>query len=226
MFKISNLTKKFKLEKDFITVFEDLSFSIESGEWISLTGSSGCGKTTLLHLLGGLDKPTNGQILFKDQRFSNLSPASRAKLRRKNIGFVFQSFNLFPELSALENVTLPARIAGVTLTDAKAKELLDHVGLSHRLKHRPAELSGGEQQRVAIARAFIGQPKILFADEPTGNLDAANSGKVEQLLFDLNKQNGTTLVLVTHDDELAARCQRQLRMHAGELSEVVLREAS
>ncbi len=219
MFKISNLTKKFKLEKDFITVFEDLSFSIESGEWISLTGSSGCGKTTLLHLLGGLDKPTNGQILFKDQRFSNLSPASRAKLRRKNIGFVFQSFNLFPELSALENVTLPARIAGATLTDAKAKELLDHVGLSHRLKHRPAELSGGEQQRVAIARALMMEPEVLLADEPTGNLDDENSIEIMKIFQKLHQDHNKTIIMVTHQKGLTHYATRSLFLKDGSISE-------
>lgn len=219
MFKISNLTKKFKLEKDFITVFEDLSFSIESGEWISLTGSSGCGKTTLLHLLGGLDKPTTGKILFKNQRFSNLSPAARARLRRKNIGFVFQSFNLFPELNALENVTLPARIAGLTLPGIKAEELLAHVGLSHRLKHRPAELSGGEQQRVAIARALMMEPEVLLADEPTGNLDDENSLEIMKIFQKLHQDHGKTIIMVTHQKELTRYAGRSLFLKDGTITQ-------
>lgn len=219
MFKISNLTKKFKLEKDFITVFEDISFTVEAGEWISLTGSSGCGKTTLLHLLGGLDKPNSGEVRFKNQRFSTLRPADRARLRRKNIGFVFQSFNLFPELNALENVTLPAKIAGISLTDTKAAELLDHVGLSHRMKHRPAELSGGEQQRVAIARALMMEPEALLADEPTGNLDDENSLEVMKIFQQLHRDHNKTIIMVTHQKELTRFADRSLFLKDGSISE-------
>jgi len=209
-----------------LQILQPISFEVEAGESIAIVGASGSGKSTLLGLLAGLDETSNGEIWLEGSPLHQLDEEARARLRGEKVGFIFQSFMLVQSLTALENVMLPAQIAGLSNPKSRAEEILEQVGLSHRAHHYPNQLSGGEQQRVAIARAFIGQPKILFADEPTGNLDAANSGKVEQLLFDLNKQNGTTLVLVTHDDELAARCQRQLRMHAGELSEVVLREAS
>jgi len=209
-----------------LQILQPISFEVVAGESIAIVGASGSGKSTLLGLLAGLDETSSGEIWLEGSPLHQLDEEARARLRGEKVGFIFQSFMLVQSLTALENVMLPAQIAGLSNPKSRAEEILELVGLSHRAHHYPNQLSGGEQQRVAIARAFIGQPKILFADEPTGNLDAANSGKVEQLLFDLNKQNGTTLVLVTHDDELAARCQRQLRMHAGELSEVVLREAS
>lgn len=221
MFKISNLTKKFKLEKDFITVFEDLSFEIEKGEWISLTGSSGCGKTTLLHLLGGIDQPTDGHILFNDKDFSSLNRTKRAKLRRKNIGFVFQSFNLFPELNAIENVMLPASVAGLPSRKAeqKAQELLKEVGLDHRVKHRPAELSGGEQQRVAIARALMMEPDVLLADEPTGNLDDDNSLEIMKIFQNLHQDKGKTIIMVTHQKELTRFASRSIFLKDGKIIE-------
>ncbi|MFC3096023.1 ABC transporter ATP-binding protein [Alteromonas sediminis] len=209
-----------------LQILQPISFEVMAGESIAIVGASGSGKSTLLGLLAGLDETSSGEIWLEGSPLHNLDEEARARLRGEKVGFIFQSFMLVQSLTALENVMLPAQIAGLSDPKGRAEQILDQVGLSHRAHHYPNQLSGGEQQRVAIARAFIGQPKILFADEPTGNLDAANSGKVEQLLFDLNKQNGTTLVLVTHDDELAARCQRQLRMHAGELSEVALKEAS
>ncbi len=222
MFKISKLTKKFKLEKDFITVFENLSFEIDQGEWISLTGASGCGKTTLLHLLGGIDKPSEGHILFNNRDFSSLSISARAKLRRKNIGFVFQSFNLFPELNAVENVMLPASVSGISSKKAeiKASELLEHVGLSHRMRHRPAELSGGEQQRVAIARALMMEPDVLLADEPTGNLDDDNSMEIMKIFQHLHQSMGKTIIMVTHQKELTHFATRSIFLKDGNITEL------
>ena len=175
--------------------------------------------STLLGLLAGLDQVTEGEIYLDDEPLHQLDEEARARMRGDKVGFIFQSFMLVQSLTALENVMLPAEISGMPRPREAALEALKQVGLDHRASHYPNQLSGGEQQRVAIARAFITRPKILFADEPTGNLDAANGDKVEKLLFELNRQAGTTLVLVTHDTELASRCDRQLQMHAGTLSE-------
>lgn len=183
-------------------------------------GSSGSGKSTLLGLLAGLDTASSGEIWLDGAPLHALDEEARAQLRGKKVGFIFQSFMLVPSLTALENIMLPAEITGLSNPKIRALEVLKQVGVAHRAGHYPNQLSGGEQQRVAIARAFITQPKILFADEPTGNLDAKNSDNVESLLFELNKQSNTTLVLVTHDRELALKCDRQLSMNAGVLEEV------
>jgi putative ABC transport system ATP-binding protein len=209
-----------------LQILQPISFEVSAGESIAIVGASGSGKSTLLGLLAGLDELSSGEIWLEDAALHTLNEEQRARLRGAKVGFIFQSFMLVQSLTALENVMLPAQIAGLDNPSQHAKDILELVGLSHRAHHFPNQLSGGEQQRVAIARAFIGQPSILFADEPTGNLDAANSEKVEKLLFSLNRDKGTTLVLVTHDDELARKCDRQLRMHAGVLTEVTLQEAS
>jgi putative ABC transport system ATP-binding protein len=207
-----------------LQILKPISFDVKAGESIAIVGASGSGKSTLLSLLAGLDEVSSGEIFIDGQAMHSMDEEQRAQLRGAKVGFIFQSFMLVQSLTALENIMLPAEIAGLVDAKNRALEILKLVGLDHRAKHYPNQLSGGEQQRVAIARAFITQPKILFADEPTGNLDAANSDKVEQLLFDLNRELNTTLILVTHDQKLAAKCQRQLHMHAGELSEVAVDE--
>ena len=188
---------------------------------MAIVGASGSGKSTLLGLLAGLDVPSSGEVVLAGQRIDQLKDDARAELRAQHVGFVFQSFLLLPALSALENVTLPAELAGQRQATERGKQLLELVGLSERMHFFPAQLSGGEQQRVAIARAFITQPAILFADEPSANLDSATGRRVEDLLFELNRSQGTTLVLVTHNPQLAARCQRQFLMDAGRLSEAL-----
>lgn len=203
-----------------LQILKPISFEVKAGESIAIVGASGSGKSTLLSLLAGLDEVSSGEIFIDGQATHLMDEEQRAQLRGAKVGFIFQSFMLVQSLTAIENIMLPAEIAGLTDAKARALELLKLVGLDHRARHYPNQLSGGEQQRVAIARAFITQPKILFADEPTGNLDADNSDKVEQLLFDLNRELNTTLILVTHDQKLAAKCQRQLHMHAGELTEL------
>lgn len=192
---------------------------ILESESVAIVGSSGSGKSTLLGLLAGLDVNTSGDIQLYDQEFSKQTEEERALARGQYVGFVFQSFHLLPSLQAIENVMLPAELKGDKDARRKAQVLLEKVGLSHRLTHYPNQLSGGEQQRVAIARAFASNPKILFADEPTGNLDEENGKLVIKLLFDLNQSQGTTLVMVTHDNDLAMMCDRQLVMSAGQLTE-------
>jgi putative ABC transport system ATP-binding protein len=200
-----------------LTILEDVSFEVAAGEAVAIVGASGSGKTTLLGLLAGLDVPTAGRVLIDDQDLSALDEDGRAALRRRLVGFVFQSFQLLPALNALENVMLPMELAGNASAREAALALLTRVGLAERLTHYPRQLSGGEQQRVAIARAFAGPPKLLFADEPTGNLDSATGEEVVNLMFDLNRERNTTLLLVTHDEKLAARCGRRLRLAAGRL---------
>jgi len=200
-----------------LTILEDVSFDVAAGEAVAIVGASGSGKTTLLGLLAGLDVPSAGQVLIDGQDLSQLDEDGRAALRRRLVGFVFQSFQLLPALSALENVMLPMELAGNASAREAALALLTRVGLGERLTHYPRQLSGGEQQRVAIARAFAGPPKLLFADEPTGNLDSATGEEVVNLMFDLNRERNTTLLLVTHDEKLAARCGRRLRLAAGRL---------
>lgn len=224
MIETKNITKIVTTSEGQLQILQPISFEVKAGESIALVGASGSGKSTLLGLLAGLDQVSDGEIYLDGQGLHNMDEEARAQLRGEKVGFIFQSFMLVQSLTALENVMLPAEIAGLKDAKARAKSILEQVGLSHRANHYPNQLSGGEQQRVAIARAFIGQPKILFADEPTGNLDAANSEKIESLLFSLNKEQGTTLVLVTHDDVLAQQCDRQLRMQAGELTEVTASE--
>ena len=217
MIKVQQLTKTVVTNEGALQILQPLSFHVNAGESIAIVGASGSGKSTLLGLLAGLDEASSGEIWLDGQALHAMDEEARARCRGERVGFIFQSFMLVQSLSALENVMLPAEIAGLSNPKARAQKVLERVGLSHRQQHYPNQLSGGEQQRVAIARAFITEPKILFADEPTGNLDAANSENIENLLFELNQQMGTTLVLVTHDNALAQRCQRQLVMQAGQL---------
>ena len=198
-----------------LTILSDVSFEMAAGESLAVVGVSGSGKSTLLGLLAGLDLPSSGEIQLVGESLNRLDEDGRARLRGAHVGFVFQSFQLLPSLTALENVMLPLELAGVVSAASQATQLLERVGLAARLNHYPKQLSGGEQQRVAIARAFAISPSVLFADEPTGNLDAATGERVSELLFALNAEQGTTLVLVTHDERLAARCGRTLRLDAG-----------
>jgi putative ABC transport system ATP-binding protein len=200
-----------------LSVLSAISFEIEQGSSISIVGPSGSGKTTLLGLCAGLDRPTHGRIVLNGQDLGTLSEEGLARLRNEHVGFVFQSFQLIPTLTAIENVMVPAELHGATDVSARAADLLKKVGLGDRLDHYPTQLSGGEQQRVGLARAFINRPRILFADEPTGNLDAETSERVEELLFDLNRENGTTLILVTHNLDLAAKTERIISLKAGKI---------
>ncbi|WP_219702028.1 ABC transporter ATP-binding protein [Marinomonas lutimaris] len=217
--KVSNLTHTVTSNTGNLTILKGINMEIKESESVAIVGSSGSGKSTLLGLLAGLDVNTSGDIFLYDQEFSSPSEEQRALVRGQYVGFVFQSFHLLPSLQAIENVMLPAELKGDKDARKKAEALLEKVGLSHRLTHYPNQLSGGEQQRVAIARAFASNPKILFADEPTGNLDEENGKLIIKLLFDLNQSQGTTLVMVTHDNELAKMCDRQLVMSAGQLTE-------
>lgn len=219
MIRTSAITKTVTTSEGELQILQPISFEVKAGESIAIVGASGSGKSTLLSLLAGLDEVTNGEIFLDETPLHGMNEEERARLRGEKVGFIFQSFMLVQSLTAVENIMLPAEIAGMSDAKKRAMDIIEQVGLSHRAHHYPNQLSGGEQQRVAIARAFIGQPSILFADEPTGNLDAANSEKIEQLLFSMNKELGTTLVLVTHDNELAQQCSRQLTMHAGVLTE-------
>lgn len=198
-----------------LVVLDQISLSLQRGESLAIVGESGSGKTTLLSLLAGLDTPTTGRIELFGQDISGLDEDGRAALRLGRVGFVFQAFHLLPSFTALENVAAPLELAGRSDAMTRARAALARVGLQHRLDHLPRQLSGGEQQRVAIARAFAVGPALLFADEPTGNLDQHTGERVSELLFDLNRQDGVSLVLVTHDLRLAARCQRQIRLEAG-----------
>lgn len=202
-----------------LDILKGINLDIKDGESVAIVGASGSGKSTLLGLMAGLDQHTQGTIKLYGEALETLDEEGRAILRGKYVGFIFQSFHLLPSLTALENVMLPNELKGDGKADDRARELLEKVGLSHRITHYPRQLSGGEQQRVAIARAFASAPKILFADEPTGNLDSKNGTLVEDLLFELNRQQGTTLVVVTHDPELAQRCDRRIEIHDGELKE-------
>ncbi|WP_439848981.1 ABC transporter ATP-binding protein [Vibrio hepatarius] len=217
--KANSLSKVVSTNQEQLTILDGINLDIKTGESVAIVGSSGAGKSTLMTLLAGLDTPTTGSIELLDQDITALDDEARAAIRSEFVGFVFQSFLLIPSLSALENVTLPCLLKGEDEDVERAKQLLSSVGLEHRMHHSPAQLSGGEQQRVALARAFMIQPKVLFADEPTGNLDQQTAEKVIELLFELNKQHGTTLVLVTHDMTLAELCERRIRMHAGQLEE-------
>jgi len=211
------LTKVVKSGDDPLTILDGVSFAVESGATIAIVGASGSGKTTLLGLLAGLDRPTSGEIHIDGQALSALDEDARAAIRQRLLGFVFQSFQLLPALTALENVMLPLELAGADDAEARARLWLDRVGLARRTSHYPRQLSGGEQQRVAIARAFAGEPKLLMADEPTGNLDGATGVEVADLMFRLNREHGTTLLLVTHDVALASRCARRLSLSQGRL---------
>ena len=205
-----------------LSVLESLDLRINPGDSVAIIGPSGAGKSTLLSLLAGLDIPESGEILFQGEAFSGLSEDQRAAVRRGRIGFVFQSFQLLQGLTAVENVMLPLELTGMSVAQAKQRAMkwLERVGLGARTHHRPRMLSGGEQQRVALARAFVNEPALLFADEPTGNLDRRTGESVSELLFELNQETGTTLILVTHDERLASRCQRILSLEDGTLNEV------
>jgi putative ABC transport system ATP-binding protein len=198
-----------------LTILSDVSFSILAGESVAITGASGAGKSTLLALLAGLDQPSAGKIRLNGHDLTTLDEDGRAGIRAASVGFVFQSFHLVPSLNALENVMLPLELSGSDAARATALEIIDQVGLSERWSHYPAQLSGGEKQRVAIARAFATQPAVLFADEPTGNLDSRTGARIMDLMFELNRESSTTLVLVTHDLSLAARCDRKIELDAG-----------
>jgi putative ABC transport system ATP-binding protein len=211
------LTKQVSSPDGRLTILDGVEFSVAEGESVAIVGESGAGKSTLLALLAGLDLPTAGEVLLDGQSLSRLDEDGRAELRARRVGFIFQSFHLIPSLNALENVLLPLELMGDAAAESHALEVLNSVGLSHRLHHYPRQLSGGERQRVAIARAFVARPAVLFADEPTGNLDAATGQRVADLLFALNESAGTTLLLVTHDRTLAGRCRRQLELQAGRL---------
>jgi putative ABC transport system ATP-binding protein len=201
-----------------LTILQDISFAVMPGETVAIVGASGSGKSTLLGLLAGLDVPTAGEIRLDGVALAALDEDDRARQRGKLLGFVFQSFQLLPSLNALENVMLPLELAGAKTATATARGWLERVGLDHRLKHYPKHLSGGEQQRVALARAFAPNPRLVLADEPTGNLDAATGQQIIELMFDLNAKQGTTLILVTHDEAIAARCGRILRIQSGRLA--------
>ena len=202
-----------------LTILHENSFSVAAGETVAIVGASGSGKSTLLGLLAGLDQPSSGSVSLAGELLGALDEDARAVLRGRLLGFVFQSFQLLPSLNAIENVMLPLELAGVANAQVEAEFWLERVGLSHRLRHYPKHLSGGEQQRVALARAFAPKPKLVLADEPTGNLDAATGQQIIDLMFAINAESGTTLILVTHDEAIAARCARRLRMHAGQISE-------
>lgn len=217
MISSNNLTKTFRSGDSDLTVLKSVSFHIEAGEFVSILGPSGSGKSTLLGLLAGLDRPSNGNVTLNGQNLNGLSEDQLSVFRNKNVGFVFQSFQLIPTLTALENVMVPLELLGLKDAEEKAEALLNQVGLFPRRFHYPVQLSGGEQQRVALARAFSTTPVILFADEPTGNLDQKTGAKIFDLLQNLNEQNGTTLVMVTHDQALANRSKRILRLADGEL---------
>ena len=201
-----------------LAILQDVSFDVQEGEAVAILGASGSGKTTLLGLMAGLDTPTAGQVEIDGIDLFSLDEDGRAALRGRMVGFVFQSFQLLPALTALENVMLPLELAGISGARDSAAALLGRVGLAERLKHYPKQLSGGEQQRVALARAFVSKPRLLLADEPTGNLDAATGRDIIELMFDLNRERRTTLLLVTHDESLARRCRRRLRIAAGRLT--------
>lgn len=209
------LTKTYVSGSRLLTVLEDVTLNLERGETCAVVGPSGSGKTTLLGLCAGLDHPTSGEIHLCGSDLSELSEDGLAALRNREVGFIFQTFQLIPTLTALENVMVPAELRGDSGVRPRARDLLEQVGLGDRTSHYPAQLSGGEQQRVAIARAFINRPTILFADEPTGNLDADTGARIEDLIFELNETAGTTLMLVTHNLELAARTGRTIRLHGG-----------
>jgi len=217
MIKVENLQKQVPMAGRELEILKGINLEIKSGQSVAVVGASGSGKSTLLGLLAGLDEPSAGRVVIGGTDLGALDEDGRAAFRATHVGFVFQSFQLLPALTALENVMLPLELTGQGDAPAQARQWLERVGLAERLDHYPRQMSGGEQQRVAIARAFASQPEILFADEPTGNLDTATGEYVIDLLFDLNREHGTTLVLVTHDLKLAERCQRRLQLDGGAL---------
>ena len=211
----SNLSKSVQSPEGTLNILSDINFSIMESESLAIVGPSGSGKSTLLGILAGLDTPTSGDVVINNKNIVSMSEEERAKYRSKYVGFVFQSFHLLPGLTAIENVSLPLEIKDVPNTASLASDYLEMVGLKNRARHYPQQLSGGEQQRVAVARAFACQPKILFADEPTGNLDQKTGAKLSNLLFELNKSQKTTLILVTHDMRLASSCDKTLNLSDG-----------
>ena len=215
--RVDGLTKRVATAEHELVIVKDINFSVRAGEAVAIVGASGSGKSTLLGLLAGLDTPTAGKVWIDGNDLFALDEDGRAALRGRMVGFVFQSFQLLPPLTALENVMLPLELARHDNAAEKARDILVRVGLGERLGHYPKQLSGGEQQRVAIARAFVSEPKLLFADEPTGNLDARTGAAMIDLLFELNREHGTTLILVTHDQALAGHCSRRLTIAAGEI---------
>ena len=219
MIETRNLVKSVDTSEGLLTILKGITLKVNEGEIVAIVGASGSGKSTLLGLMAGLDGASSGDVLLDDNNLTEMDEEQRAMLRGQLVGFVFQSFQLLPSLTALENVMLPIELKGDDQARDKAKQLLQRVGLEERWHHYPNQLSGGEQQRVAIARAFATQAKILFADEPTGNLDTATGKKVVELLFELNREFSTTLVLVTHDERLAQRCNRVIKLVAGEIAE-------
>jgi putative ABC transport system ATP-binding protein len=218
--EVSGLTKCVDNGGEKLTILHENSFVVAAGETVAIVGASGSGKSTLLGLLAGLDRPSSGSVTLAGEPLGPLDEDGRAVLRGRLLGFVFQSFQLLPSLNAIENVMLPLELAGAPNARAESEFWLDRVGLAHRLRTYPKHLSGGEQQRVALARAFAPKPKLVLADEPTGNLDAQTGHQIIELMFAINKESATTLILVTHDDEIAARCARRLRMNAGRIEEI------
>lgn len=217
MIQVENLSKNITGPAGSLLILDDISFSIAAAETVAIVGVSGSGKSTLLGLMAGLDTPSSGSVVIDGTRLNSLDEDGRAQVRYQNISFVFQSFQLLSSLTALENVLLPLELKGINDADSIARQWLQRVGLQDRTHHYPNQLSGGEQQRVAIARAFVTNPKILFADEPTGNLDQQTAAQIIALLFELNANNHTTLVMVTHDNAIAKQCQRQLSLAGGRL---------
>lgn len=219
MIRVNDVSKTVSSGSEELTILKGINMEIKAGQSAAIVGASGSGKSTLLGLLAGLDSPSSGYIYLQGEDVTSMSEDERAALRARSVGFVFQSFQLLPTLTALENVMLPLELSSAKGARERSQELLEQVGLAARSGHYPRQLSGGEQQRVALARAFVVEPDILFADEPTGNLDAVNGGHVEELLFSMNKRRGTTLVLVTHEPHLAALCERRFEMNDGQLTE-------
>ena len=225
--QVKNLTRKFKSGSRLLSVVNNVNFNIDKGSVNAIVGPSGSGKTTLLGLCAGLDQPTSGEVKLQGISLDSLDEDNRAKVRNEHVGFVFQTFQLVPTLTAIENIMVPLELRGIssTVVRKRAEQLLLEVGLADRSHHYPTQLSGGEQQRVAIARAFINEPKILFADEPTGNLDTETGEHIEELIFNLNKSQQTTLILVTHDLELAQKCNRIIRIKNGKIdSDTVIKK--
>ena len=215
--RVQALNKHVMFAGNALAILHEIDFLVRAGETLAIIGASGSGKSTLLGLLAGLDLPSSGEIALCGEPLSKLDEDARASLRAKRVGFVFQQFQLLPAMTALENVMLPLELAGAEGASTRARQMLDRVGLGARLSHYPRQLSGGEQQRVALARAFVGRPEILFADEPTGSLDRSTGQQISDLMFEMNAQLGTTLILVTHEEGLAQRCQRQIRLDAGRI---------
>jgi putative ABC transport system ATP-binding protein len=215
MIRTSGLSKSIATASERISILEAVDMTVEAGETVAITGASGSGKSTLLGILAGLDIPSAGKVWLEQREITSMNEDQRAAVRRELVGFVFQSFQLLPSLTALENVMLPLELVGAKAARKQACDYLDQVGLQHRLRHYPRQLSGGEQQRVAIARAFVTRPRLLFADEPTGNLDVTTGQHINELLFALNRDAGATLILVTHDLSLSARCSVQFELRHG-----------